>query len=75
MQKVEIPPEKLQPHYIDAGGGGGYNIRRYTPIQPGTEEFLLSSSKVHPPVVRFGGKQDSLLGLSVFRGGGGLIRI
>ena len=51
----------------------GYNIRRYTPIQPGTEELLLSSRKVYPPVVRFGGKQDSLIGLRVFRGG--LIRI
>ena len=43
-------------------------MRRYTPIQPGTEELLLSSRKVHPPVVRFGGKQDSLTWLRVFRG-------
>ena len=49
----------------------GYNIRRYTPIQSGTEELLLSSRKVHPPVGRFGGKQDSLIGHL----GGGLIRI
>ena len=43
-------------------------MRRYTPIQPGTEELLLSSRKVRPPVVRFGGKQDSLIWLGVFRG-------
>ena len=42
-------------------------------IQPGPEELLLSSRKVHPPVVRFGGKQDSLILLRVL--GGGLIRI
>ena len=56
---------RFQPHYIDADG---YNIRRYTPIQRGTKELLLSPRKVHPPVVRFGGKQDSLIGLRVFRG-------
>ena len=33
---------RLQSHY--------YNIHQYTPIQPGTEELLLSSRKVHPPV-------------------------
>ena len=48
---------RLQPHYIDAG-----DI-----IQPDTEELLLSSRKVHPPVVRFGRKQDSLIVLRVFR--------
>ena len=58
---------RLQPHYIDSGG---YNIRRYTPIQPGTEELLLSSRKVHPPVVKFDGKQDSLIGLKAFSGEG-----
>ena len=48
---------RLQPHYIDAG-----DI-----IQPDTEELLLSSRTVHPPVVRFGRKQDSLIVLRVFR--------
>ena len=37
---------RLQPHYITQG----YNICRYTPIQPGTEELILSSRNVHPPV-------------------------
>ena len=48
---------RLQPHYIDAG-----DI-----TQPDTEELLLSSRRVHPPVVRFGRKQDSLIVLRVFR--------
>ena len=52
-----LKSRRLQPHYIDAG-----DI-----IQPGTEELLLSSRKVHPPVVRFGRKQDSLIVLRVFR--------
>ena len=37
-------------------GRRGYTIRRYTPIHPGTEELLLSSRKVHPPVFRQGGR-------------------
>ena len=52
-----LKSRRLQPHYIDAG-----DI-----IQPGTEELLLSSRKVHPPVVRFSRKQDSLIVLRVFR--------
>ena len=35
---------RLQPHYITQ------NIRRYTPLQSGTEEFLVLPRKVHPPV-------------------------
>ena len=51
-EKLEIPPEKREaPARLHTRRG--YNIRRYTPIQPGAEELLLSSSKVHPPVVRF----------------------
>ena len=60
---------RLQKHYIDAG-----DIIYVTPIQPVREKLLLSSRKLHPPVFRFGGKQDSLIGLRVFSGGG-LIRI
>ena len=52
-----LKSRRLQPHYIDAG---------YI-IQPDTEELLLSSRKVHPPVVRFGRKQDFLIVLRVFR--------
>ena len=52
-----LKSRRLQPHYLDAG-----DI-----IQPDTEELLLSSRKVHPPVVRFGRKQDSLIVLRVFR--------
>ena len=52
-----LKSRRLQPHYIAAG-----DI-----IQPDTEELLLSSRKVHPPVVRFGRKQDSLIVLRVFR--------
>ena len=38
---------RLQPHYIEAGDIIYVDI--------------LSSRKVHPPFVRFGGKQDSLI--------------
>ena len=52
-----LKSRRLQPHYIDAE-----DI-----TQPDTEELLLSSRKVHPPVVRFGRKKDSLIVLRVFR--------
>ena len=52
-----LKSRRLQPHYIDAG-----DI-----TQPGTEESLLPFRKVHPPVVRFGRKQESLIVLRVFR--------
>ena len=45
------PEEREDPATLHhAGGGGGENIRRYTPLQSGTEELLLSSRKLHPPV-------------------------
>ena len=54
---------RLQPHYIDAGDIIYVDILRYNLAQKN-----CSSRKVHPPLVRFGGKQDSLIGLRVLSG-------
>ena len=63
---------RLQPHYIDAGGIIYVDILSYNL----TQKNCFYRRKFHPPVVRFGGKQDSLIGLRVFKrpqeGGGGV---
>ena len=47
-------------------------MRRYSPIQPGTKELLLSSRKVHPPVGADSNLSVSRRGVTdKFRQGGG----
>ena len=59
---------RLHLHYIDAGDIIYVDILPYNLAQ---KNCCYRPEKVHPSVVRFGGKHDPLIGLRVFRGWAG----